>query len=183
MPKMAIAAVVAAALVLAPVCASQEKEQVVDVRCALSRSAVGPGETFKAAVILKVRAGYHINDNAPVDEFMFPTSLVPEDSPDFEVVEVYYPAGRSARYPYSETELVIYDGEVVLGLLLKAKGEFARGARTLKAVLSYQACDDTSCLPPKELSFEIPVAVAKTGSGADLHPEIFAKIPFKSLRK
>ena len=183
MPKMAIAAVVAAALVLAPVRASQEKEQVVDVRSALSRGSVGPGETFKAAVILKVQAGYHINDNTPLDEFMFPTSLVPEDSPDFEVIEVYYPAGRRARFAYSETELVIYDGEVVLGLLLKAKGGLAEGARTLKAVLGYQACDDTSCLPPRELAFEIPVTIARTGSGADLHPEIFAKIPFKSLRK
>jgi thiol:disulfide interchange protein DsbD len=176
------AAVAAASLVLAPVLAAQDGGQVVEVRSALSRSAVGPGETFKAAVILKVQAGYHINDNAPLDEFMFPTSLVLEDSPDFEVVDIYYPTGRRARYSYSEAELVVYDGEAVLGVLLKAKDGLAPGTRTLKAGLSYQACDNTSCLPPKELPFEIAVPVAKTG-GADIHPEIFAKIPFKSLRK
>lgn len=178
---MVFSAVLAVSFALAPDLAAQENEQVVEVKSALARDAVRPGETFKAAVILKVQAGYHINDNAPLDEFMFPTSVSIEDSPDFEVVEIYYPAGRRARYPYSETELVVYDGEVVLGVLLKAKDGLAPGAKTLKAVLSYQACDNTSCLPPKELAFEIAVPVAKTG-GADIHPEIFGKLRFKSIQ-
>ncbi len=179
---MLITAVLALSLVLAPTLAAQENEQVVEVKIALSRDVVRPGETFKAAVILKVQAGYHINDNAPLDEFMFPTSISIEDDPEFEVVEIYYPTGRRARYSYSEADLVVYDGEAVLGLLLKAKDGLAPGAKTLKAILSYQACDNTSCLPPKELAFEIAIPVAKTG-GADIHPEIFDKLPFKSLQK
>lgn len=180
---MMFPAVLALSMSLAPAIAAQEDEQVVEISSALSRGMVGPGETFKAAVILKIQAGYHINNNAPLDEFMFPTSLTIEDAPDFEVVEICYPAGRRARYSYSETDLVVYDGEAVLGVLLKAKDALSEGTRTLKACLSYQACDDTSCLPPKELAFEIAVPVGKTGRGADLHPEIFAKIPFKSLRR
>jgi len=179
---MLITAVLALSLVLAPTPAGQENEQVVEVKTALARDVVRPGETFKAAVILKVQAGYHINDNAPLDEFMFPTSISIEDSPEFEVVEIYYPTGRRARYSYSEADLVVYDGEAVLGLLLKAKDGLAPGTKTLKAILSYQACDNTSCLPPKELAFEIAIPVAKTG-GADIHPEIFDKLRFKSLQK
>jgi len=175
----ALAAVV---LAFAPALPAQENTQVVDITTALSRDAVGPGETFKAAVILKVQAGYHINDNAPVDEFMFPTSLSVEDSPDFEVVEIYYPTGRRARYSYSEADLVVYDGEAVLGILLKAREGLAPGAKKLNVILSYQACDNTSCLPPKELAFEIAVPAAKAG-GADIRPEIFGKIRFKSLQK
>ena len=180
---MLITAVLAVFFALAPDLAAQENEQVVEVRIAISREAIAPGETFKAAVILKVQAGYHINDNAPLDEFMFPTSLVIEDNLDFEVVEIYYPAGRRAHFSYSETDLVVYDGEAVLGVLLKTKDGLAPGARTLKVGLSYQACDNTSCLPPKELAFEISVSVVKVGGGPDLYPEIFDKIPFKSLRK
>jgi thiol:disulfide interchange protein DsbD len=179
---MLITAVLALGLVLAPALAAQDNEQVVEVKSALARDAVRPGETFKAAVILKVQAGYHINDNAPLDEFMFPTSVSIEDGPEFEVVEICYPAGRRARFSYSEAELVVYDGEAVLGLLLKAKEGLAPGAKILKAVLSYQACDNASCLPPKELAFEIAVPVSKT-RGADIHPEIFGKLRFKSIQK
>jgi hypothetical protein len=176
---------VAACLILAPGLTAQEQEEikhVVSVSSALSRTAVAPGETFKLAAILKVQAGYHINDNAPADEFMFPTTLTLADTPEFEVVEVYYPAGRPARYAYSEVELVVYDGEAVLGVLLRAKEGLAAGSSKLKATLSYQACDNVSCLPPKELSFEVAVPVSRSG-GKDLHPGIFSRIPFKSLRK
>jgi thiol:disulfide interchange protein DsbD len=179
---MLIAAFLALSLTLSPALAAQEVVQVVEVKSVLSRDRVRPGETFKAAVILKVQAGYHINDNAPLDEFMFPTSITVEDNPDFELVEIYYPTGRRARFSYSETELVVYDGQAVLGVLLRAKDDLAPGARTVKASLSYQACDNSSCLPPKELPFTISVPVSQTGGG-DLHPEIFGQLRFKSPQK
>ena len=126
MNKIAISAIISAALLLAPALAAQEDAHVVEVGSLVSRDAVKPGETFQAAVLLKVQAGFHINDNAPLDEFMIPTVLTVADSPDFEVVEIYYPGGRRARFSYSEAELVVYEGEVVLGALLKAK-DGARG--------------------------------------------------------
>ena len=183
MHKIAISAILSATLLLAPALAAQEDAHVVEVRSLVSRDAVKPGETFQAAVLLKVQAGFHINDNAPLDEFMIPTVLTVADSPDFEVVEIYYPGGRRARFSYSEAELVVYDGEVVLGALVKAKAGLAAGPRALKCALSYQACNDESCLPPKEISFEIAVPVAVSGAGADVHPEIFGKLRFQALQK
>ena len=175
------AAIAAAALALAPALAAQSNDQVVEVIGLISRDAVRPGETFKAAIVLKVQAGFHINDNAPLDEFMIPTVLTIAENPDFEIVEIYYPKGRRARFTYSEAELVVYDGEVVLGALLKARDGLTAGTRTLKGALSYQACNDESCQPPKEVAFEIAVPAAASGQGADVHPEIFAKLRFKSL--
>lgn len=175
-------AVLAAAFALAAPLAAQDDRHVVEVRSLVSRDAVRPGETFKAAVVLKVQAGYHINDDAPLDEFMIPTTLVIAGGPDFEVLETVFPRGRRARFDYSEAELVVYEGEVVLGVLLKAKDTAAPGAKTLEASLGYQACDHASCLPPKELAFTIAVPVSASG-GADVHPEVFDKLRFRSPRK
>ena len=177
------AVLAAAALMLAPAHAAQEGGHVVEAKGLLSRSAVRPGETFKAALILNVQPGYHINDNAPLDEFMIPTGLVIAKNPDFEVVEISYPRGRRARFAYSEAELVVYDGQVVLGALLKAKDGLADGARSLRGALTYQACNNESCLPPKELAFEIAVPVAATGECVDINPGIFDKIRFRALQK
>ena len=174
---------VAAALMLMPALAAQTDDQVVEAKTLISRDAVRPGETFKAAVILKIQTGYHINDNAPLDEFLIPTALVIDGNPDFEVLEISYPKGRRARFAYSEAELVVYEGEVILGALLKAKEGLGAGPRTVKGALSYQACNNESCLPPKELRFEIAVPVAASGAGADVHPEIFGKIRFGALQK
>jgi hypothetical protein len=176
-------ALAVAALVLVPGLAAQTDEQVVEAKGLISRDAVRPGEIFKVAVVLKVQAGYHINDNAPLDEFMIPTALAVADDPGFEIVEIYYPKGRRARFTYSEAELVVYEGEAVLGVLVKAKPDLAAGPRTLKCSLSYQACNNESCLPPKEIAFEVAVPVAVSGPAADVHPEIFGKLKFQALRK
>jgi DsbC/DsbD-like thiol-disulfide interchange protein len=161
-----------------------QDEQVVEVKPLLSRDGVRPGEMVKAAVILTVRPGYHINNNAPNDEFLFATTLTFDDNPNLEVVETYYPAGHRGRFAYSQTELIVYEGEAVLGAVIKAKAGIPAGPLKLKATLSYQACDNTSCMPPKDLSFEITVLVVAAGKPfQDLYPEVFGKIPFKTPSK
>src|SRR5512136_2368093 len=133
MHRFTVTVLIATALLLASALFAQDEGQVVEVRSLVSRDAVAPGEMVKAAVFVKVQAGYHINDNAPLDEFMIPTTLVIDENPDFEVVEVLFPKGRRARFAYSESELVVYEGEVVLGVLLKAKKGAAPGPKVLKA--------------------------------------------------
>ncbi|MCK7476700.1 MAG: hypothetical protein M0C28_03455 [Candidatus Moduliflexus flocculans] len=58
MNKTAFLAIISAALLLAPALAAQEGAHVVEVGSLVSRDAVNPGETFQAAVLLKVQAGY-----------------------------------------------------------------------------------------------------------------------------
>jgi len=181
MNKFLLAAFFAASLSAPPQPVSaQEAEQVVTAKGLISCEAVRPGETFKAALVIKVQPGYHINDNAPLDEFLIPTELSFGENPDFEIVEISFPRGRRARFAYSEAELVVYEGEVVLGALVRAKKGIPAGARSLKGTLGYQACNNESCLPPKELPFEIAVPVAAGGACVAVHPEIFDKIRFKS---
>jgi len=163
---------------------ARQTEQVVEVKTLLSRDAIRPGELIKAAIVLTVQPGYHINDNAPTDEFLFATTLTFDDNPNLEVVETYYPAGHRGRFAYSQTELIVYEGEAVLGAVIKAKAGIPAGPLKLKATLSYQACDNSTCMPPKDLPFEITVPVVAAGqSSRDLHPEVFSKIPFKTPSK
>jgi thiol:disulfide interchange protein DsbD len=177
----------AACLLLAftssPVRAIQESTGVVEVTSFLSLDGVYAGNTVKAAIVLKIRPGYHINDNAPLDEFMFPTSLSFEAPPGLEVLEIYFPPGHPGRFAYADNELIVYEGETVLGALLEVKIGQAPGELKLTGTLSYQACDNVSCLPPKEVSFEVPVTVvAGDRKTTEQHPEIFARIPFKTMK-
>jgi DsbC/DsbD-like thiol-disulfide interchange protein len=100
--------------------AGQEVQVITSIESFLSRDAIRPGEVFKAAVILEIKKGYHINDSAPLDEFLYPTSLDIEDAAGIELVEIFYPAGRRTKVDYSDVEVAVYEGRVILGLLLKA---------------------------------------------------------------
>ena len=182
-PSTAALAVLALALAALPAAlAAQEDEHVVEARSVVSRSAVRPGETFKAAVVLRIRPGFHINDPAPLDEFMIPTALTVASGQGFEALEVAFPPSRRARFSYAEGELAVYDGEIVVGILLRAGEKLAPGPVTVKAALSYQACDEETCLPPMDLAVDIAVTVSSDG-GAETHAEIFDKLRFKSPEK
>jgi thiol:disulfide interchange protein DsbD len=188
MNKFRLMCVLAAAvLVLAfgssPILNAQESEEVVEVKALLSLDGAHAGKTVKAAIVLKIRPGYHINDNAPLDEFMFPTSLSFDDHPGLEVLEIYFPPGQAGRFAYADNELIVYEGETVLGALVMVKEGQAPGELKLTGALSYQACDNVSCLPPKEVSFEVPVTVVPGDRKmTEQHSEIFSKISFKTTK-
>ncbi len=163
--------------------AQQKNGHVVEVKAVLAKDAVHPGETFKAGFILKVNPPYHINDNAPLDEFMFPTSVTFDEGP-FTALETVYPPGHKGKFAYSEVELIVYEGETTLGARFKVKDDLAPGDYVIKAALSYQACDNTSCLPPKELVFEVPVKVVPVGTATqDINAEVISRVPFKKETK
>ncbi len=187
--KIPFAALIAAGSILLlagalpAVPAAQKTDQVVEVKVLLSRDAARPGEAVKAAIVLRVQAGYHVNDNAPRDEFLVPTTMTFDDAPGLEVAEIYYPTGHRARFAYSQMELSVYEGEAVLGAVINVKPG-AAGPLKLKGTLSYQACDNASCLPPKDLPFEVIVPVAAAGQQVhDQNAEVFAKIPFQTKVK
>ncbi len=167
-----------------PTAAGQEVQVITSIEVLLSRDAVRPGETFKAAVVLEVKPGFHINDSAPLDEFLYPTSLDIEDTAGIELLGTFYPTGRRTKVDYSDVEVAVYEGRVILGLLLKAADKIAPGTVELRGSLSYQACDDATCLPPAEIGFEVVVPIAPASrKTVDTHAEIFEKIVFRTPAK
>jgi thiol:disulfide interchange protein DsbD len=115
----------------------------------------------------------------PADQFLVPTTLVFDDNPGAEVLETVYPQGHRGRFAYTQAELVVYEGEAVLGALIRVSKSTPAGPLVLRATLSYQACDNSSCLPPKELRFDVKVPVVAAGKEChDIHSDIFDKIPF-----
>jgi hypothetical protein len=56
-----------------------------------------------------------------------------------------------------------------------AQADTPIGTVNIPAILRYQACNDTTCLPPVKTSVDVRVDVAAAGSAARaMHPEIFS---------
>lgn len=158
---------------------SSQDEEVVQAKGILSRDKIHPGETFKVAVELKINGGWHINANPVNDEFLLPTTLTMEENSGLKILQTSYPKPKTGKFEYSEAELQIYSTEALLGLLVKAEEDLAPGALKLRLKINYQACNDRFCLPPKEISLEIPVAVVSVSQPTrDINQEIFARIEF-----
>ncbi|MBW8748584.1 MAG: protein-disulfide reductase DsbD N-terminal domain-containing protein [Acidobacteria bacterium] len=112
----------------------------------------------KPAVVelhFKVLDGYHMNSHTPKSELLIPTVLKLEPATGVKLGAIDYPVGHEYSFSFNPQEkLDVYTGDVTLKTHLTAA---AAGTYTVKGVLSYQACDNAACYPPKKLPVEIEV--------------------------
>ena len=161
---------------------STEAEDTPSVIVAPFRSADGvpPGGTIKLAVKARIAPGWHINGPVQDDPFIIPSVLACDTMEGLAVIETVYPAARMARFGYADGEIAVYDGDIVLGILLQAADDAPTGPVTIKGRLSFQGCDDESCLPPKSVPFTIEVTVVPEGTAiTEKNAEIFSGLEFK----
>ena len=158
-----------------------EETPIVAVKPYLSADGVPSGGTIKLAVRARIVPGWHINGPVQDDPFIIPTVLSCCETEDLILIETVYPQARMARFDYTEGEITVYDGDIHFGLLLSVPDNAAPGKRRIKGLLSFQGCDDQTCLPPTSESFEIELNVVPPGTAtSELNAEIFALIEFKN---
>ncbi|HWN41031.1 MAG TPA: DUF255 domain-containing protein [Thermoanaerobaculia bacterium] len=104
----------------------------------------GEGDGWRPfRLVLEIEAGWHLQANPASEEFLVPTELAAEGA---ELREVRYPEGEPWQPGFIHRPIAVYAGQVEL------RGE-ARGKGRL--LLTYQACDESRCLPPVTREVEI----------------------------
>lgn len=143
--------------------AADKPPSIVTARALLASDAVHPGSTVQAAVVAEVAPGYHINDHKPTLEYLIPSELKLESSPEVAVADVIYPQGKLEKFAFEDKSLSVYEGELVVKAAVKVARTARPGDYTLKGKFAYQACNDHACLPPASVSVELPVKVVRAG--------------------
>jgi thiol:disulfide interchange protein DsbD len=122
-----------------------------------------------AVVDVAIASGWHVNAHDPDDRFLVATTLTVTPPDGTTAGDVRYPAPVAKVLEFSEGKaLKLYEGRIRLESTLAGAV-----VSPVRAKLRYQACDDTTCLPPKtiELTAEKPRAatavppLAKAGAG------------------
>lgn len=159
---------------------SEAEEAVIGTEILLSRSGIHAGDIFKLAVRLKIDSAWHINANPVSDEFLFPTTLVIDENENIKILEIFYPRPEKGKFKYSEVELEIYSGQIILGALIQSVQDLAPGLLKLKGKVSYQACNDRFCVPPKTLELEALAKIIPAAEPAEeINQDIFSHMEFK----
>ncbi len=109
----------------------------------------------QAVVEATIAPGWHVNAHTPRDRFLIPTTVEFTLPPGVAVGRVAYPEPVGQRLGFSgEETLLLYEGTIRMTAPLE--GTAAPGAGPLRALLRYQACDDTRCLPPRTIELVAP---------------------------
>ena len=157
--------------------------RVVKTQGFLSFDKVHPGSTFRLGVVAEVEKGWHVNAHKPSFEYLIATTLNVDrgaGAEGFTFEEPIYPAPRELAFAFTGGKtLRVYEGQVMIGVQATASRDMAPGIRTVRATLTTQACNDTSCLAPAQIPIEIAVPIPAPGEPVSpTHTEIFAAIAF-----
>jgi DsbC/DsbD-like thiol-disulfide interchange protein len=152
-------------------------QAVVRPRAYASLEPVPRGRIFDVGIVVEIQREYHMNSHKPLDEFLIPTTLTAQFPQGFREVETSYPEGQLRKFAFASTSLSVYSGSVTLRMRVEAATDAPLGSATLPFILRYQACNDTTCLPPVKLPVSVSIQVAPAGAKTrPIHEDIFAKL-------
>ena len=168
----------ALALLILPLAAfAQGSDRVVTAKGYASTDGVRPGDKFKLAIAIEVGDGYHINAHHPSLDFLIPTTAKFEPPPGINIAEEKYPAPKHRKFEFApDTELAVHEGTLFITSEADAGKLIQKGAAMIRAVVTVQACNDSQCLAPADLTVEIPInVVAASQIVKPANADVFAK--------
>lgn len=116
--------------------------------------------------VFRVQPGYHINSNKPNSPELIPTQLRFSLPGDVVIGKVQYPAGKLVSFPFDPTQkLSVYSGSIPIKAVVIGEPDASAGTHTIHGELRYQACDNNSCYPPKQLPITFNVKIAPGTAG------------------
>ncbi|HSE36425.1 MAG TPA: cytochrome c biogenesis protein CcdA [Blastocatellia bacterium] len=156
---------------------AQGSDRVVKATGYASTDGVRPGDKFKIAIAVEVGEGYHINAHRPTLDYLIPTSAAFGAPSGITFAVEKYPAPKHRKFEFApETELAVHEGTLFITAEAQADNTIKPGAATIRTLVTVQACNDSQCLAPADLSVDIPIKfVAATQPIRDVNVEIFAK--------
>jgi thiol:disulfide interchange protein DsbD len=154
-------------------------EDLVSVKAIASFSKFHPSSTGHVAVTAEIAEGWHINSDKPRDEFLIPTVLEVTAPEGIEIEQILYPEPFLERLAISEGLMSLYHGRVTFGARLRIASSTPPGSYTITATLSYQGCNNMTCIAPASVSTEVAIVVGSLVETVEMiQPEIFSKPPF-----
>jgi DsbC/DsbD-like thiol-disulfide interchange protein len=154
--------------------ATQTARQVVHPTAYVSANPVPRGGSLQLAVVAVITTGYHVNANKTSDEFLIPTTIDAQLPAGLRSVQTIYPAGKLKNLSFSDKPVNVYDGAVTLLMKLHVAPDAPLGDVQIPVTIRYQACSDTTCLPPVKLPVTVSLNVGAAGTKPrPQHPEIF----------
>ncbi|NCO36433.1 MAG: hypothetical protein AUJ92_12985 [Armatimonadetes bacterium CG2_30_59_28] len=147
----------------------------------LSRDKVHPSEDFKAAVVIEVKEGYHVNADTPAQEYLIATKAQFAPLKGFKLGKIAYPKYVERTFEFSEQPLRVFEGRQSVVVPVSAGAKVPVGKFSLECQLRVQACSDDACFAPATMKVTIPLeVVARNVETHEANVEVFSTATAKS---
>ena len=82
----------------------------LSVATTLAQSAVLPGSSTKAALVVTLEDGWHVNAHIPSEDYLIGTSFNLEAREGFILADIRYPLAKPVTFEFSDKPLDVYEG-------------------------------------------------------------------------
>ncbi len=117
------------------------------------------GATLQVIFEATLPDGYHVNSDAPLEEFLKPTRLLLDVPDGVHLENIAYPPASLFKTRFAEAPLAVFEHTFSIGASLRIGEHVQPGEYPVNATLKYQACTEQVCYPPATRSTEIVLIV------------------------
>jgi len=133
----------------------------VAIRVFAPQGPIKPGKKIDLRVVLDIDKGFHLYGPNPDIDFLIPSTVKAQSTSDAVTVgQVDAPEPKRKQDPILKKELNTYDGTIEYTVPVTISSDASNGTQTLTIDVRTQACDATSCRPPKTRSLTLPLVIA-----------------------
>ena len=123
------------------------------------------GKAANIDLFFHVSPGFHVNSNKPHSEFLIPTTLRLTAPTDIVIGVVSYPTGVERSFPFAPNDkMSVYGSQFAINFAMRPLASVMPGKYAVHGVLKYQACDDATCYPPKQIPVSFLIKVVKSST-------------------
>ena len=159
---------------------AQSNNCVVEAHAVMATDAVHADSAARVAILAQVAPGFHINDHKPSLDYLIPTKFEADAGDQFKIQNIVYPKGNLKKFPFSDVPLSVYEGSVVVGIVLQVGRNVPAGTYVLKGKFAYQACNDHACLAPTKVPVSLNIiVVSQHVSLKPVNNNVFQRIKFE----
>jgi thiol:disulfide interchange protein len=159
---------------------AQFRRPTAEVNPLLEVPGVHAGTTVRAALQVRLPAGFHVQSNKPRDPSLIPTVLTVDPPSGVSVLEIVYPAPTELKQAGVDQPLAVFEQDFAIGIQLAIGQAVPPGDVLVPVRLRYQACDATMCYIPTTavVSLKVPVVPTSVSIERVRPSEVFGRIPF-----
>ncbi len=126
---------------------------------AISDTIAYRSQLLSVVVDISLKDGFHLYGK-PIPQGFIPLDIKFESNPNFEVDEFTYPETKTFKIESLKETFHILPDKINVQTFLRIKNRPEAGNHTIKATITFQACNDRVCMIPEKLKFDFPLRIS-----------------------
>ncbi|NIT56767.1 MAG: hypothetical protein GWN00_11195, partial [Aliifodinibius sp.] len=154
----------------------ESDETIVDVQLLSAVDKLKPAESNRIALELNIHKPWHVNAHEPEDEFLIPTEVSFNPIEGISLGKIDYPIPEERTFAFSENPVLVYEDKVYIYTTVTIPPNFDQKSVNINGTVTYQACNDQTCLPPEDLEFSSDIPIAEGDESVkSINTDIFSE--------